>query len=97
LTAEVKGFNVARRIFMVPDDESLFIALNKSMGVLLVTSSPNGCTITVDGQKRGQTPATLHLPVGSHRVSVGNGSRANEETVEIQSDGFDARRFSCQQ
>ncbi len=96
LTAEMDGYNIAHRIFTVPGDDSLFISLSKSVGVLLVTSSPSGCTIVVDGKEYGQTPATLHLTSGAHRVAVLNGSSEHQETVEVQTDGFEVRRFPCQ-
>ncbi len=95
LTAELGSYNIARRIFTVPDSESVLISMTKSMGVLLVTSVPNGCTVLVDGKEYGQTPATLRLPAGPHRVAVTDGSRQHQETVEIETDAFEARRFSC--
>ncbi|MBV8818600.1 MAG: PEGA domain-containing protein [Acidobacteriaceae bacterium] len=96
LTAELNGYGISRRIFTVPNDDSLLIPLNKSMGVLLVTSKPSGCTVVVDGREYGQTPQTLHLPTGTHHVSVFGGSRQHQEAVEIPSDGFEVRSFPCQ-
>src|SRR5579875_609026 len=92
LTAELDGYTIARRIFNVPDDSSLYIPLGKSTGVVLVTSSPSGCPVTVDGRSSGQTPTTLHLTAGTHRIAVGG----HEETIQVQTEGFDARRFPCQ-
>ncbi|MBV9406291.1 MAG: serine/threonine protein kinase, partial [Acidobacteriaceae bacterium] len=68
LTAELNGYSISRRIFSVPDNDSLLISLNKSMGVLLVTSAPSGCAVVVDGRESGRTPQTLHLSAGTHRV-----------------------------
>lgn len=96
LTAELPGYNIARRIFTIPDDKSLFIPMNQSTGVLLVTSVPSGSTIYVDGKPYGRTPATLHLPAGSHHLVVANGALQHEETVVVQTDGFDARSFRLQ-
>ncbi len=50
LTAELAGYNIARRIFNLPSDNSMFVNLGKSMGVVVVTSSLSGCTVLVDGQ-----------------------------------------------
>jgi hypothetical protein len=36
----------------------------------LVASDPLGAEIWVDGKFVGQTPSTIPLPVGSHRVEV---------------------------
>jgi serine/threonine protein kinase len=96
LTAEMDGYNIARRIFTVPNDASLFISLSRSMGVLIVTSSPTGCPVVIDGKGYGQTPVKLHLPIGPHRITVVNGSRQNQQTIEIQPDGFEVRQFPCQ-
>ncbi len=96
MTAELNGYNIARRIFTVPGDNSLLIPMSKSMGVLLVTSAPNGCTVLVDGTPSGQTPATLHLTPGVHHITVSDGTHQHEEAVEVQTDGFEARRFPCQ-
>jgi hypothetical protein len=94
LLAELNGYNLARRIFTVPNDHSLFIQFSKAMGALLVTSSPSGSTIFVDGQQVGQTPATLHLPAGVHRLLIVNGARREEQTVVIQADTLETRSFN---
>jgi tRNA A-37 threonylcarbamoyl transferase component Bud32 len=96
LTAELQGYNISRRIFTIPDEKSLFIPMNQSTGVLFVTSVPLGATISVDGKPYGRTPATLHLPAGSHHVVVSNGTAQREDTVIVQNDGFDARSFRFQ-
>ena len=96
LTAELGGYNVARRIFTIPADTSLYVPMNRSTGVLFVTSSPNGATIYVDGKPYGRTPAALHLAAGSHQLVVANGSLQREDTVLVQSDGFESRSFRFQ-
>ena len=96
LVATLNGYNISRRIFTVPDDSSLFISLGKSMGVLVITSFPSGSTIFIDGKESGRAPATLHLSAGPHRVMWVNGSRQHEETIEVQSDGFEVRSFRWQ-
>ena len=90
LTAELNGYNTARHIFTVPQDSSLYLPLSRSTGVLLVTSVPSGSTIAVDGKTQGTTPATLHLPVGVHRITVISGGATKEETVNIEADSFQA-------
>ena len=93
LTAELSGFNTANRIFTVPEDRNIFIALAQSMGVLVVTTEPSGSTVIVDGKEYGRTPASLRLPAGSHQLSLVNGSQRHEEAVVIQTDQFETRRF----
>lgn len=91
LTAELPGYDLARRIFTVPENDSVFISLTKSMGVLMINSEPSTATVIVDGTNCGQTPVTVHLPAGAHHVMLINGARQHEETVVIQNEGFAAR------
>lgn len=92
MTAELNGYALARRIFTVPEDSSLFVSLSKSMGTLILTSVPSGSAIFVDGKASGHTPVTLQLPIGSHRLMFVNGSNQHEETIEI-TDGLQARSY----
>lgn len=41
-----------------------------SSGNITVSSDPSGAEIYVDGKFVGQTPSTIELPAGSHRVEV---------------------------
>jgi hypothetical protein len=93
MLAEMSGYTDARRIFTVPEDDSVFVTLAKSMGVLIVTSSPPGASIFVDGKNYGHTPSTLHLPAGMHVLSLVNGPLRHEETIDIQNDGLAERNF----
>jgi tRNA A-37 threonylcarbamoyl transferase component Bud32 len=92
LTAEINGYEMARRIFRVPTDRSLYLALVKNTGALVVTSVPSGATVFVDGQDAGHTPVTLHLSLGTHRLVWMYGESQHQETVQIES-GIQARGF----
>jgi serine/threonine protein kinase len=96
LTAELKGFDIARRIFTVPEDRQLTVMMSQSMGVLLVTTEPSGSTVTVDGKQYGATPLTVRLPAGSHQLLVTNGAGRHEESVQIENDQFTTRSFRWQ-
>ncbi|MFM8532652.1 MAG: PEGA domain-containing protein, partial [Acidimicrobiia bacterium] len=53
-------------------------------GTLEVRSEPSGARVTVDGQPRGTTPATLRdHPAGDHTVVVEAGGRKATQTVRI--------------
>jgi hypothetical protein len=58
-----------------------------------VSSDTSGAPVTVDGRAAGQTPITLRLTPGPHKVSVWDGSRWHEEAVEIGSDSVLTRQF----
>jgi hypothetical protein len=96
LTAELKGFDTARRIFTVPDERQLTITMSPSMGVLLVTTEPAGSTVIVDGKRYGLTPLNVRLPVGTHQLVIVNGEGRHEESVEIEDDQFTTRSLRWQ-
>jgi serine/threonine protein kinase len=91
LTAQLNGYATARRIFVLPDQSSLYVPLTQNTGLLLVTSIPSGSSVIVDGRIYGRTPATLHLSAGVHHISLTNGALHHDETVNIEPDSFQAR------
>jgi serine/threonine-protein kinase len=91
LIAQLAGYAVARRIFNVPQDASLFISLQRGQGVLVVTSDPPGSAVTVDGNPIGYTPVTARLVAGPHQLVISRGSAQHVETVQIEPDAFQAR------
>ena len=94
LSASVDGFSRAQRIFSLPQDKSLFIAFTRQLGTLLVTSTPSGLAILIDGKNYGQTPATLHLAPGEHRLLVKNGTAQHGETIYVQADAIQAKAIN---
>ncbi len=93
VTATAPGFNVARRIVWLPGENSLTIKLDQSMGVLLLTSTPSGSDVSVDGKPAGQTPVTLRLTTGTHQLSLARGEQRHEESIEIDTDQFVSRNL----
>jgi len=56
-------------------------------GLLLVTSTPPGLVVQVDGKNVDMTPARLSLRVGTYRVALAQGDRKlTDESVEIAED-----------
>lgn len=56
-------------------------------GLLLVTSTPPGLMVRVDGKPMDLTPARLPLRAGTYRVALAQGERTlAEETVELGED-----------
>jgi archaellum component FlaG (FlaF/FlaG flagellin family) len=96
LTVQADGYEVARRIFNVPGDASLYIPLVRNTGALLLTSVPTGALVFIDGQQEGRTPITVHLSLGTHRIVWVDGTGdQHQETVEVQS-GIQARGYRFQ-
>ncbi len=87
LMATIAGSEAARRIFLVPEDKVVTVVMTRSLGTLLVASSPSGAQVLIDGQNRGQTPASVRLPAGPHRLVVLlNGEQRAEQTVLVEED-----------
>ncbi|PTL84979.1 PEGA domain-containing protein [Vitiosangium sp. GDMCC 1.1324] len=56
-------------------------------GLLLVTSTPPGLVVLVDGKTMDLTPARLTVRAGTHRVALAQGDkRLFEDTVEVAED-----------
>jgi hypothetical protein len=56
-------------------------------GSVMIASDPPGAEIYVDGKFVGQTPSTIHLPSGSHRVEVkSQGKQAWARDLEVLKD-----------
>ncbi|HEX4164976.1 MAG TPA: serine/threonine-protein kinase [Bryobacteraceae bacterium] len=88
LTADLKGYTLARRIFNLPETSRLLISMSQDAGVLVLTSVPAGSSVFVDGKLYGQTPATLHLSAGVHQILLVNGIKRRQETINIDPDSF---------
>ncbi len=93
VSATAPGFNVARRIVWLPGESDLRIKLDQSMGVLLLTSTPSGSDVSVDGKAAGQTPVTLRLTTGTHQLLLARGEQRHEESVVIDTDQFVSRNL----
>jgi len=88
LAVEMNGYETARRIFNVPDETSLYVPLVKNMGVLVVTSSPPGSSIFIDGRNYGHTPSTIRVPPGLHRIELVNGPLRQQQMIQVESGAF---------
>jgi hypothetical protein len=84
---------LAQKIIQVPADANVFLPLVKSVGVLLVSSEPSGSRVAVDGKSYGVTPLTLHLTAGAHHLTISDGDRRHDETIEIDGEGVHTRTF----
>lgn len=57
----------------------------QSTGVLEIKSEPAGARVTIDGQPRGTTPATIRdLPTGDHSVVLELGGRKVTRAVKVE-------------
>jgi hypothetical protein len=93
LSADLPGFGEARRIFHTPDDRSILISMNRTTGTLLVTSTPTGATLLLDGHDAGRTPTSLQLSPGQHRLDAFLGSQVQQKIVHVQADTIETMIF----
>ena len=96
LRATNQGFNLAQRIFTVPAETVMNIALEQSIGVLMLRSEPAGSSVSVDGKSSGETPLTLRLPAGRHQVVLTNKQQRHEETIVVKADEVESRNLHWQ-
>ena len=88
MLAELSGRRPSRKIFQSPKDSEIFTQLDAAGGILLVTSTPAGGSIFVDGKESGKsTPASVPLPVGRHQIVVLFQGRRAQDSVEMQDGG----------
>ncbi len=86
LMANREGFRQSLKIFEVPRDADMSFSLEPQAGQLVVTSSPDGASIYVDGKLNAKkTPAVLTLPAGRHSLRlVREGFPKVEEEIDIR-------------
>jgi uncharacterized membrane protein len=61
------------------------ITLRKPSGTLMLTTTPPGASVRVDGKLIQQmTPAAIALPPGNYSITVEKGGQSRTQRVEIQ-------------
>ncbi len=93
LTASHDGYNLARKVFNVPEEILVNVTLRKKEGILFLKSDPAGSDVFVDGKNYGKTPVTLKLSAGEHEFLLVNGESRHKEMISIENDGIESRTF----
>lgn len=62
-----------------------------SSGTAIIDSNPPG-VVTIEGVVRGQTPLSLHLPAGTHNITIASGQAARSVLLEIEA-GSTTRQY----
>jgi hypothetical protein len=81
-------YNPVQRIVQVPEDTTAFAALTEDLITVRLISAPPGVALFVDGEAKGQTPLTLRLAVGQHKIRTTKDDTANERTIDVTPDDF---------
>jgi serine/threonine-protein kinase len=87
LSLQLEGYQEERRDLHVGDEaqEEPLISLRKTAGVLMITTVPEGATITINNKVQSQkTPAQINLPPGSYTVMVDKDGRRAVDRVDIR-------------
>lgn len=79
---------MSRRIIQVPSDTSSFVPLSENIQTVQISSNPVGSTLYIDGEAQGQTPLTLHLGIGQHKIRLEKDDLKYEDDLEVKSGDF---------
>jgi len=82
IKASLKGYVDTEQVFQIDSAKKQVVnlILHQKTGGLVVTSSPSGAIVKLDGVKKGITPLQLKgLPVGMHRLQL---SKDNYSTIQ---------------
>lgn len=67
--------------------ETVSVRLERRVGLVRVTSTPPGATVSVNGERQqGATPMTLRLLPGAYRISIEREGRRLERNVQVTED-----------
>lgn len=87
LSLRLEGYQEERRELRVEDEaqEEPLISLRKTAGALMLTTVPEGATITINNKVQNQrTPAQINLPPGTYTVMVEKDGHRAVDRVEIR-------------
>ena len=86
MTGVQDGYRSLARAFEVTASATTVqVDLIESMGILSITSTPPGATITLNGQERPEkTPAELRIKPGSYTVVVSRDGQRDSSTVTVK-------------
>ena len=81
------GYDPVQRIVQVPESTIAVASLTEGLKTVRLISAPPGAALSVDGEPKGETPMTLRLAVGPHKIRITKDDAATERTIDVtQSD-----------
>ena len=86
VAASLPGYGQRNRIFLVPEESSIAVNLERVLRTIVVTG-PAGDVIILDGERTtSAVPATLRLPPGEHRLQLvrADGSLSESRVLELK-------------
>jgi len=80
------GYDSVQRIVQVPESTRSFASLTEGLKTVRLISVPPGAALSVDGMPKGQTPMTLRLAVGQHKIRITKDETATARTINVTQD-----------
>jgi eukaryotic-like serine/threonine-protein kinase len=81
-------YYLAHRTLQVPSETASFVALDENLQTVQVSSNPPASTLFIDGESKGQTPVTLRLTVGTHKIRLEKADLKYEDELEVKDGDF---------
>jgi serine/threonine-protein kinase len=83
LASSREGYRRTLKIFDIPQENEIFLNLDRTTGTLAIRTDPPGAAIYINGRLRSElTPAVLALPTGVYTVElVKDGARQSHQVV----------------
>jgi serine/threonine-protein kinase len=89
LSTELDGYRPYPRVLNVPQDNDVFLRLDKMGGTLSLTSNPPGASIEINGEAKSQkTPSSFKLSPGNYHVKVTRNGLSMEFDVPMHDGDF---------
>jgi hypothetical protein len=67
----------------LPEDQKVSVTLADQLESVRVISDPPGLTVTIDGEAKGETPLTVQLAPGEHRLQVSGNGLSKDEIIKV--------------
>ena len=87
-TVSAPDYDTAQGIIQVPEDRDRVVLLSKDLETVHIYSKPDKMGISIDGQEKGQTPLTLRLRAGEHKVTSTADPSYQGTTIEVARGGM---------
>ncbi|HEY7305655.1 MAG TPA: protein kinase [Bryobacteraceae bacterium] len=86
-TISAPDYEGTQGIMQVPNDKERFVLLTKDLETVHIFSIPDKMSISVDGESKGQTPLTLRLHAGEHKITS-TGDASYQKTIDVARRGM---------
>lgn len=84
-TMSAPDYRTAQGIIQVPQEKDRFVLLEDNLETVRLYSDPEKMPISIDGQPKGETPLTLRLRAGEHKITS---TGSYQKTIDITRGGM---------